>query len=126
MLEALGLHDGVRLFVDGNPGGDNEQELARLIASIREGTEDFESDKPSLPETESGVLDRILSSQEALLSILQDPDKIWESVPLAEFRKTGKYNCLRITPSGTVFLDIIKPDVHHRYSVNLADHISAE
>lgn len=109
MSEKLGLYDGVRFFSDGRNGGNNAQELARLRDAIRTDTEDLERDVSSLPETQSEVLDRILSSKKALLALLENPDKVWESVRLSEFRNNGKYNCLSIDPAGNVFLYIIKP-----------------
>lgn len=109
MSEVLELHDGVRFFADGRHGGNNAQELKRLRDAIKKDTGDFERNVSSLPETESEVLDRILSSKKSLLALLENPDKVWESVPLSEFRNNGKYNCLSIDPAGNVFLDIIKP-----------------
>lgn len=59
-----------------------------------------------------------LEKQKPIVEQLRNsPDKVWH---MDAFEKDGKYNCLRITPAGQVFLDVIKPGVQFSRVVQLA------
>lgn len=63
-----------------------------------------------------------LEKQKPIVEQLRNsPDRVWH---MDAFEKDGKYNCLRITPAGQVFLDVIKPGVHFSRVVQLAGAIS--
>ena len=55
--------------------------------------------------------------QQPIVELLRNsPDRVWH---MDAFEKDGKYNCLRITPAGQVFLDVIKAGVHFSRVVQL-------
>ncbi len=59
------------------------------------------------PETQKSIVEQLRNS----------PDRVWH---MDAFEKDRKYNCLRITNAGQVFLDVIKPGVHFSRVVQLA------
>jgi hypothetical protein len=107
MLEVPELHDGVRFFADGSHGGDNEQELARLRGDIEKDTAYYDENLHEAPETDYTVLDQIIASKKSFLALLVNPEKLWETEALAQFRQTGKYEQISLSDSGELTLTII-------------------
>ncbi len=59
------------------------------------------------------------SQQRIVDQLRTSGDMIWK---MDKFEEEWKFNCLRITPAGQVFLDVMKPGVHFSRMVQLVLH----
>lgn len=65
-----------------------------------------------------------LEKQKSIVEQLRNsPDRVWH---MDAFEKDGKYNCLRITNAGQVFLDVIKPGVHFSRVTFIHNHVKPD
>lgn len=109
----------------------NRIDVFRVQEKLRESVLHWLENKGKMPESQESALLWDIGSQQLLVSDLlkksprsiwripvglvrwlsHDRKKLWESATIEEWKKTGKYNQIKLSDSGELWITIIKPGV---------------